>query len=544
MSATISDMKPDTLPDIQHISPAQHEGFGVNSIFAAIHSNNIPSTLPLFEPDSSEISEKRIISNRALDYLDSYNQNIGKPLSESVKTRLKNGAQLVIAGQQPGVMLGPMYTFWKYLTAVNLAADVSKKTEVDLIPAFWIASDDHDIHEVNRVVINGKTFTAQPDFPAVRGHLRPVGMVSLQKHRESLLSFLKMQLSGKPYYKWLEEIVASCDFTSYSTFFATLAAALFKNMHECVFIDALTLKSLTGAFLSNAIKKHAELEHALQNGAEILRSNGYSPQLYDCGIFEIANGHARLKCRFENNRMIYSDGVLSIEDAAEFVRTHSERFSAGAALRPILQDSLFSVAITVCGPTEILYQWQIDPLYDILDIKRSLLYPRISATVFPSVCQRHLKKIHDISRVLQSADEASSALKQYPNDAPPADDLETLNASKDSLINQMRSIHDTDPLMLDKAVRAIDHHIGKISKNVLKKRCESLDSDLKRIRHLHKIAFINGKPQERVMNLCEILVEEGPEWLERIFETVSPFETAHRIISVSSTDMRRTQNDD
>ncbi len=538
----IDRMKSDTMPDIQHISPEQHDGFGSNSIVTAIHKNSKPSSLPLFQPGISEIFQKRVISNEALEYLDSYNQSIGKPLSESVKSRLQTGAQLVIAGQQPGLLFGPLYTFWKYLTAVNLAADVSKQTGADLIPAFWIASEDHDIHEVNRFVINGKPFTAKPDYPLTKGHLRPVGMVPLKQYETSIFAFMQKRCRDKPYTQWLLNRLKTCDFSNYSTFFATFAAALFGNMHECIFIDALQLRPLASKVMSNAVRNYPDLDQALKQGADTLRQNGYSPQLYDCGIFEIDhdNNSARVKCRFSNNTMTCSKGVMSLEEAAKFILTDPARFSAGAALRPIVQDSLFPVAITVCGPTEMLYLWQINPLYDISNIERSLLYPRISATVFPASARRQLQKIRDVSRVFQLPETSMSISKQQMNERIFTEDLQHLTALKESLTNQMHSIQDADPLMLNKAVKAIDYHIQKMTDNVLKKRHDLVDSDLKRIRNLNKLAFINGKPQERVMNLCEILVEEGPEWLSRIFEVVSPLETTHRIVSVSSTDIRST----
>ena len=48
----------------------------------------------------------------------------------------------MIAGQQPGLMTGPLYTIWKLLTAVKLAADIKQQGNLDAIPAFWIASED------------------------------------------------------------------------------------------------------------------------------------------------------------------------------------------------------------------------------------------------------------------------------------------------------------------------------------------------------------------------------------------------------------------
>ncbi|MFH2002863.1 MAG: bacillithiol biosynthesis BshC, partial [Planctomycetota bacterium] len=63
-------------------------------------------------------------------------------------------ARFVMAGQQPGLLTGPLYTFLKALSAVLLAQRLSLETHSPVLPLFWIASEDHDVLEVNRVTVN------------------------------------------------------------------------------------------------------------------------------------------------------------------------------------------------------------------------------------------------------------------------------------------------------------------------------------------------------------------------------------------------------
>lgn len=58
----------------------------------------------------------------------------------------------VITGQQPGFLLGPLYTIFKTISAINYAERFSSKTR-KLIPLFWNASEDHDVQEVNNIKI-------------------------------------------------------------------------------------------------------------------------------------------------------------------------------------------------------------------------------------------------------------------------------------------------------------------------------------------------------------------------------------------------------
>ena len=56
---------------------------------------------------------------------------------------------MVVAGQQPGFLGGPLYTLYKALTAI-LARKIEAASGRPVVPIFWVASDDHDFEEVRR----------------------------------------------------------------------------------------------------------------------------------------------------------------------------------------------------------------------------------------------------------------------------------------------------------------------------------------------------------------------------------------------------------
>ena len=62
--------------------------------------------------------------------------------------RLRNGASVVVTGQQVGLFGGPMFAIYKALTAVKLAEEATA-AGVDTVPVFWLATYDHDLAEVN-----------------------------------------------------------------------------------------------------------------------------------------------------------------------------------------------------------------------------------------------------------------------------------------------------------------------------------------------------------------------------------------------------------
>src|SRR5690606_9663345 len=57
----------------------------------------------------------------------------------------------VTTGQQPGLVIGPLYTIHKILCAVQLARELEDALDRPVAPLFWVASDDHDWEEANHL---------------------------------------------------------------------------------------------------------------------------------------------------------------------------------------------------------------------------------------------------------------------------------------------------------------------------------------------------------------------------------------------------------
>src|SRR5271168_2899428 len=95
--------------------------------------------------------------------------------------RLRKGASAVVTGQQVGLFGGPLFAIFKALTAVRLA-DQASQAGIDCVPVFWLATEDHDLEEVNQVSIPGPDFSLQkltapthgiPDAPVGRVQFGP-----------------------------------------------------------------------------------------------------------------------------------------------------------------------------------------------------------------------------------------------------------------------------------------------------------------------------------------------------------------------------------
>src|SRR5256885_11321876 len=109
--------------------------------------------------------------------------------------RLEQGAVAVVSGQQVGLFSGPAYAFYKALTAVRLAQELSD-AGIAAVPVFWMATEDHDLDEVRQVSWCNAGKLIRFELAAEEPAGRPVGHVRLGPAVEELAQNGAGLLSG------------------------------------------------------------------------------------------------------------------------------------------------------------------------------------------------------------------------------------------------------------------------------------------------------------------------------------------------------------
>src|SRR5215467_1922134 len=93
-------------------------------------------------------------------------------------TRLEAGAVAVVSGQQVGLFGGPAYAFYKAVSAIRIAKDLTEQG-IDAVPVFWMATEDHDLDEVRRTAFFRDGKLVRIELPGGVGNSAPVGRIAL-----------------------------------------------------------------------------------------------------------------------------------------------------------------------------------------------------------------------------------------------------------------------------------------------------------------------------------------------------------------------------
>src|ERR1017187_2770735 len=119
--------------------------------------------------------------------------------------RLRRGALTAVTGQQVGLFGGPLFSILKALTAVKLAEQATA-AGVDCVPVFWLATEDHDLAEVNHVALTSEH--GLPERFAIESHGvpdAPVGTIRFGPEIEDVVDRAASLLGDSEVTTWLRD---------------------------------------------------------------------------------------------------------------------------------------------------------------------------------------------------------------------------------------------------------------------------------------------------------------------------------------------------
>jgi bacillithiol synthase len=306
--------------------------------------------------------------------------------------RLAEGAVAVVSGQQVALFGGPAFSFYKALSTIQTAHELSQKG-IPAVPIFWMATEDHDVDEVRHVSWFHEGDLLELAIPKPAEDAVPVGRIRLGKEVHDLV--VRVQpLLGQTFGDLLHETYTPV--ATYGSAFAALFARIFAD-HGLILLDPLDeqLHKIAAPFLKEALVQRAELNLLLLQRGKELEHAGYEVQVkvtsQSTVLFSMEDGHRQVITAANND---FSSGGLTAPRADWLPRVEAspEDFSPNALFRPVVQDFLLPTVAYFGGPAEIAYYAQSEVLYKKLLGRMPVILPRADFTLIDPKAERILKK--------------------------------------------------------------------------------------------------------------------------------------------------------
>ena len=455
---------------------------------------------------------------------------------------LRHGARAVVTGQQVGLFGGPLLTLLKAATAVARAAEATRATGTPHVPIFWLATEDHDLAEVDQATFLRKSTTETLHANLRTPTAKPVGQVALPPEITPVLDELTELLDFAPEADLLRDLYAPGQ--TLGRAFARLIAHLFAA-HGLIVLDASTpdFHRLGAPTLRAAIEHAADLEDALLARSAELEAAGFHAQVKVAPdmsllflISDLDGKPDRQALRrtpdgaWKAGRQTYTTAdLLGILDSTP------ERISPNALLRPVFQDTLLPTSAYIGGPAEIAYFAQSAILYTRILGRITPVLPRLSATLLEpaiaTVMARHELSLPD---ALTTPEDLALRLAAR---AMPIEGKRKIAAAGNALDAELAALTDYLSTVDESLGRSATVSASKMryQMNRLRRMAArfELEKEASLRRHADAITsalYPNGHPQERVAAGIQFVARHGESLIDRLVTEAANHCPGHIVI--------------
>lgn len=461
--------------------------------------------------------------------------------------RFRSGALTAVTGQQVGLFGGPLFSLFKALTAVKIAEETTK-AGTDCVPVFWLATQDHDLAEVNHINLPAENVTLETMSVPTKGiEDAPVGTISFGAEIEAVVESTAHLLGDCEAAGWLRESYRSGE--TFGSAFAKLFAKIFAAW-GVVLLDASDpeMAAVAAPVFKAAVERSAEIEQALLQRGKELEAAGYHQQVKvvpnSTLLFALHNG-ARVPVHragdASSDFLIGKDSLkeekISSADLLKRVVSAPQDFSANVLLRPVVQDYLLPTIAYTGGSAEVAYFAQGSVVYQLLAGRATPIISRFSATLVEPRLKTLLDKYSLSIRSLFSGPEAvreQLAAHVLPKDFHKA--FEHANESVESSLAAIREVlARVDKTLVDSAKNAGD----KMHYQLDQLRTKAARAELRQTEVLGRHAELLSNAlyphkilQEREIAAIYFLGRHGSQLLHDVYSCIQPGCLDHQLISL------------
>jgi bacillithiol biosynthesis cysteine-adding enzyme BshC len=459
-------------------------------------------------------------------------QNAGNP---ALETLAREGTVAVVTGQQAGLFAGPCYTVYKALTAVLLARRLSEAGR-PAVPVFWVATEDHDLAEVNHCyVFDAAHAPVGLEIAGDNPERRAVGTIPAGRPP---VAALDAALRDFPFGPEAVEMAASAypPGATFGSGFLSLMKRLLAPF-PLLYADPMqpALRRLAAPILSEALAGASGIARRLRERNAELEAAGYHAQVH----FE---ERTSLVFLLEDGRRIAlaREGEAYSANGRRFgareLMDRAERLSPNALLRPVVQDYILPTAVYVGGPAEIAYLAQSQAIYRALGRPMPAPVPRRSATILDERSARLMAKYGlKLPAFFEGGDSLRErmARKLVPPGLEEAIGRARAQAARslDELGAAMAAFDPTLAAALATSRRKVEYQLAKLERKAAREAMRRDERAGRDAAYLEGLVYPGKRLQERFYSILPFVARYGPEVIGRLAEALAPDCPDHRVVT-------------
>jgi len=454
--------------------------------------------------------------------------------------RLRDGAHAVVTGQQVGLFGGPVLSLFKAASVLSLAKQV-ETAGVDCVPVFWLASEDHDLAEVNQSLLLNADFQLAPFSVETEGNAdSPVANVRLAAGADELVRKVAQILGENLAADYLRDSYRVGE--TFSGAYARLYTRLFAQ-HGLVLLDPSDdeLHRIAAPLFVEAVERAGELDDALLERNREITHAGYHEQVKITGestpLFALVDG-ARMPIHRANGGFSIRKERLTLEELKRRIEEHPEEFNPNVLLRPVLQDYWLPTLAYIGGPAEIAYFAQVSVVFEKLLGRVTTVLPRMSATLIEPKIEKLLNRYElNLQDLFHGETQLRDELAVRSLSPELKLDFERGRLAIEEAMQRIsESLHKLDPTLVEAARNAANKILYQVGR--LEKRASQAELRREEILSRHAAMIENALYPHKTLQEREIAglyfyAKYGAELIDRLIETAQNPCPEHRIVRLA-----------
>ena len=426
----------------------------------------------------------------------------------------------VTAGQQPGLFGGPLYTWWKALSALALADRLEAETGLPVVPIFWAATDDSDYAEAASTVVAASSGALRISLPPMEDSGKALGQIPLGDVSGQLEALITAAGSA-PGNSVLDMVRrAYSPGHTVGSAYVDLLRELLEPLGVAV-IDAAHPAVRTAAFpiLRDALLQAQRIEDALVVRSAELKQQKLAPQVKLVKgrslVFSVEGG--------ERNRVSVKD-AMGVTESAE-----PGGLGPNVLLRPIVERSIIPTVCYIGGPAEIAYFAQVTAVADAMGTVRPVIVPRWSGTIVEPRIEKILERYN--LEVEDFRDPHAVETRVARESLPPAlmERLRELRTSVETSVSKVATAPGANvvpPAVLEGLSRNVNHRMDRLERRYVAAVKRNGSDALREIAIARGALFPEGAPQERALNIVPLLARYGDDLLTSAMAAIKSHSSA------------------
>ncbi|MEM8889245.1 MAG: bacillithiol biosynthesis cysteine-adding enzyme BshC [Bacteroidota bacterium] len=294
----------------------------------------------------------------------------------------KENTFTVTTGHQLVLFAGPLYTTYKVLSTVKLAEHITKEVDnVEVVPVFWIHTEDHDFEEINHYY---SSFSQKNTYP---GEFQ--SLVGNHVLTEEIESVIPSQFEGK-----LKEAYKAG--ISMKEAYRRFVFELF-DAYGVLILDASDerLKARFQRVLKLELGQSRSFTEINKTSTQ-LAGLGYPLQINprEINLFYMDDsGRDRIVAENGHYEVLNRDLTFQPDEMEKLIQENPDRFSPNVSLRPLYQEMILPNLAYFGGWGEIRYWVQLKGAFDAFGVNFPCVLPRMSATFATAAQEARLKEL-------------------------------------------------------------------------------------------------------------------------------------------------------